>query len=135
MIAGVTDFLTGILKFPPADQAEIDRMAKPISRMIARRPQLQNVLKKWSAPAVFAGATFAYLAPRLAGTKQPAPPPRPRLQSVPGAEPTGAVAAASHGGPGEQSTPPPSEQRPTQDRAVAAYTENLLESLQASVPR
>jgi hypothetical protein len=65
LIEGLTDCAATFLGDRwQATPKELDRIAKPIARVIARKPGLKLFLARFSAPAVLVGAIGAYIIAR-----------------------------------------------------------------------
>ena len=68
LVEGLTDAIAGFFGEKwQADDHEITRIAKPIARMIARKPALKMLLSRVAAPAVLVGAVSAYAMSRKLG--------------------------------------------------------------------
>lgn len=54
---------------PKATPDEVEAIAKPAATLLARRPHIQNAVKKYAAPAVLLGAIGSYAVPRILGLR------------------------------------------------------------------
>lgn len=100
-----------------ASNAEIERIAKPIARMVARNTALRIFLARFCAPAVLVGAIGAYVMVRKLNVT---PLPRRRSQDAPGAQPSAAAAPAADVSPSVA----PSDSAAEAERARNAAVEN-----------
>lgn len=146
-VEGLLDFFT-LIGFAPATSTEVDKIAKPSATLLARKPQLQNTVKKFSAPGVLLGALGMYFVPRVlalrarmqapiapaprvapapVSTSAPAPQPQPQPSTI--AQPSGAANVGA-------ATPPPAPTppAPVEVQRAAAIAANTIEALRAGMP-
>lgn len=60
------DLIAGFLgpQWQARDRKEIDRIAKPVSRMVGRNPIVKRAMKKWLAPVLAGGGISSYVLAR-----------------------------------------------------------------------
>lgn len=119
--------------FVPAFRTErvatLDRVAKHISTLVARKPLLQNAIKRYAAPFGLVGALFAYAATRMTQKSPPATQIRPVQAPA-----TAPIATGDQGRePAQSVEQPPPQITPTQAREAAAFAQNVIDNLRESV--